>query len=269
LTHFRRRFDYVHYAHAATFEGSLQTKTCPDGTTTYDYDAFGNLRGVTQPDGTVITYIIDGQNRRVGKKVNGILVESFVYRSQLQPAVWLNADGSVRANFIYFSRPNAPDYMQSGGATYRLVADQAGTVRIVVNVASGAVVERIDYDEFGQLLADSNLRFQPFSLEGGLSDTALPAIRFGARDYDPLTGRWNAKDPLAFDGGLWNFYSFVGGDPNNRVDPDGLTTWVCEKPLDFLGGKNAPSSQRKSLPWISPTIFNDLFHHICALTLVV
>ena len=30
-----------------------------------------------------ITYIIDGQNRRIGKKVNGALVEGFLYRSQL------------------------------------------------------------------------------------------------------------------------------------------------------------------------------------------
>ena len=49
----------------------LQIKTCPDGTTTYDYDVFGNLRGVTLPNGTAITYLIDGQNRRVGKKVKG------------------------------------------------------------------------------------------------------------------------------------------------------------------------------------------------------
>jgi YD repeat-containing protein len=27
-------------------DGSLQTKTCPDGTTSYDYDSFGNLRHV-------------------------------------------------------------------------------------------------------------------------------------------------------------------------------------------------------------------------------
>ena len=44
-----------------------------------------------------ITYIIDGQNRRIGKKVNGALVEGFLYRSQLQPAAWLNADGSVKS----------------------------------------------------------------------------------------------------------------------------------------------------------------------------
>jgi hypothetical protein len=53
------------------------------------------------PNGTQIDYVLDGQNRRIGKKVRGALVERFLYRSQLQPAAWLNSDGSVRATFVY------------------------------------------------------------------------------------------------------------------------------------------------------------------------
>jgi len=65
-------------------DGSLLTRTCGSATTTYDYDAFGNLRGVTLPNSTALTYLIDGQNRRAGKKVNGTLVESFLYEDQLE-----------------------------------------------------------------------------------------------------------------------------------------------------------------------------------------
>ena len=91
-------------------DGSLRTKTCSGTVTVYDYDALGNLRHVNLPDGTTIDYIIDGQNRRIGKKVNGLLVEGFLYRNQLQPAAWLNADGSTRATFVYGLRPNVPAY---------------------------------------------------------------------------------------------------------------------------------------------------------------
>jgi YD repeat-containing protein len=43
--------------------------------TQYSFDMFGNLKTVTFPDGKQIEYVIDGQNRRVGKKINGKLVQ--------------------------------------------------------------------------------------------------------------------------------------------------------------------------------------------------
>jgi len=47
-------------------------------------------------------------------------------------------------------------------------------------------------------------------------------VRFGARDYDPETGRWTAKDPIGFSGGSAGLYNYVGNDPINGVDPSGL-----------------------------------------------
>jgi RHS repeat-associated protein len=46
-------------------------------------------------------------------------------------------------------------------------------------------------------------------------------VRYGARDYDPETGRWTASDPILFAGGQGNLYAYVGGDPINFVDPTG------------------------------------------------
>ncbi len=50
-------------------------------------------------------------------------------------------------------------------------------------------------------------------------DTKL--TRFGARDYDAETGRWTAKDPIGFAGGLTSLYDYVGGDPVNYLDVTG------------------------------------------------
>jgi RHS repeat-associated protein len=201
--------------------GELRTKTCPTGVTSYDYDALGNLRAVTLADSTAITYVIDGQNRRVGKTVNGALFEGFLYRSQLQPAAWLNADGSIRAMFVYGLHTNVPEYMNKGGTSYRLITDQVGSVRLVVDPA-GSVAQRIEYDEFGNVISDSAAGFQPFGFAGGLYDRHTGLVRFGARDYDPQVGRWTNKDPSRFAGGL-NLYSYAGNDPINLIDPLGLS----------------------------------------------
>src|SRR5437588_6133983 len=82
----------------------------------------------------------------------------------------------------------------------------------------------MDYDEFGQVLSDSNPGFQPFGFAGGLYDGDTKLVRFGARDYDAETGRWTAKDPIGLRGGL-NVYGYVGQNPVSLVDATGLDYW--------------------------------------------
>src|SRR5690606_21812438 len=71
--------------------------------------------------------------------------------------------------------------------------------------------------------------FQPFGFAGGLYDWDTKLVRYGARDYDPLIGRWTAKDLIGFAGAQTNIYVYVGNDPINFVDPE------RENPLLGLG----------------------------------
>ena len=57
---------------------------------------------------------------------------------------------------------------------------------------------------------------------GGLYDQDTDLVRFGARDYDPETGRWTSQDPILFESGLTNLYSYVGSNPVNLFDSSGL-----------------------------------------------
>jgi len=199
------------------------------GTTSYTYDALGNLVAATLPDGTALSYVIDAQNRRVGKKVNGTMAQGFLYQSQLAPVAELNGSNQVVSRFVYGTRANVPDYMVKGGVTYRLISDHLGSVRLVVNAATGAVAQRIDYDEYGRVTQNTAAGFQPFGYAGGLLDSHTGLTRFGARDYDPQTGRWTAKNPIGFGGGYANLYEYVDNDPINHIDPTGLQAldpWV-------------------------------------------
>ena len=51
--------------------GELQEKSAGTDTTRYSYDPFGNLLWVRFQSGDIVTYVIDGRNRRVGRKLNG------------------------------------------------------------------------------------------------------------------------------------------------------------------------------------------------------
>src|SRR4029453_2018992 len=86
------------------------------------------------------------------------------------------------------------------------------------------VAEAIDYDEYGKVAFDTNPGFQPFGFAGGLYDRDTGLVRFGARDYDPQTGRWLRKDPMRFGAGSTNLYSYAGGNPVSFTDPLGLAT---------------------------------------------
>ena len=216
-----RLLTYGNNTYTYTANGELLSKTTNEQTTTYQYDVLGNLLSVTLPDGTLIEYIIDGQNRRIGKKLNGVLVQGFLYENQLRPVAELDGSGAIVSRFVYGSKPNIPDYMVKGGITYRIISDHLGSPRLIINTSTGAIVQQMDYDEFGNLIQDTNPAFQPFGFAGGIYDQHTKLTRFGARDYDAETGRWTAKDPIRFRAGDTNLYGYVLGDPVNFVDPTG------------------------------------------------
>lgn len=81
----------------------------------YTYDALGNLRRVEQPDGTLVDYVIDGRNRRVGKKVNGVLVLGWLYADQLRVVAELDGSGAVVSRFVYGSKSHVTDYIVQRG----------------------------------------------------------------------------------------------------------------------------------------------------------
>jgi RHS repeat-associated protein len=217
-----RLLTYGALTYSHNYNGDLQTATSGSDTTSYSYDVFGNLTAVTLPNGTQIDYVIDGQNRRIGKKVNGTLVQGFLYSAQLRPAAELDGAGNIVSRFIYGTRINVPDYMVKAGVTYRLLTDHLGSVRLVVDSATGSIAQQLDYDEFGQITQDTNPGFQPFGFAGGLYDLDTKLTRFGARDYDAFSGRWAAKDPIRFLGGETSLYSYMQNAPTRGADPLGL-----------------------------------------------
>jgi len=202
-------------------DGFLRVKVDGADSTVYDYSSRGELLSVNLPSGDVIEYVHDPLGRRIAKKVNGGVVEKYLWSGLTRLLAVYDGADNLLMRFEY-ADGRMPVAMTQGGNKYYLAYDQVGSLRAVTD-AAGTVIKRIDYDTFGNILADSNPGFSvPFGFAGGLHDRDTELIRFGVRDYDPAIGRWTAKDPIGFAGGDDDLYGYTLDDPVNGVDPEGL-----------------------------------------------
>jgi RHS repeat-associated protein len=207
-----------------TANGELRESIVGTDTTRYGYDELGNLLAVDPPAGSTIGYVVDGANRRVGRTVDGVLRRTGLFQDGLNVVAELDSVGTLLSRFVYASRGHVPDYLVTAGgdSTYRLVTDHLGSVRLVVNVATGWVAQRLRYGPWGELEEDTRPGFQPFGYAGGRHEPATGLVRFGARDYDASVGRWTSKDPAIFLGRQSHLYSYVYDSPVNVIDISGL-----------------------------------------------
>ncbi|MEG4423746.1 MULTISPECIES: RHS repeat-associated core domain-containing protein [unclassified Microcoleus] len=178
-----------------------------------------------------ITYTYDSMNRRVARTdENG--TTQYLYGNPNHP-FQLTA---VRSPSGSLSRYHYDDFgllfaLERDNNWYCITTDQLGTPRVVCD-ANGTLVKVLEYDSFGQIMADSNSEFElHISFAGGLIDVDTELVRFGFRDYDAVAGKWTAKDPISFAGGDNNLYGYVNNSPVNFKDPTGQIV-----PFIVIGG---------------------------------
>ncbi len=96
--------------------------------------------------------------------------------------------------------------------TYYYLYDGTGSV-IGLTDSTGTQVATYNYDPYGNTLNTTGTAANPFRYQAGYQDpTGL--TKFGARYYDPATGRWTQPDPSGQELG----YAYVGDDPINFLD---------------------------------------------------
>ncbi|HFI7763777.1 TPA: rhs element protein RhsC, partial [Escherichia coli] len=114
-----------------------------------------------------------------------------------------------------------------------------------------------EYDEWGNLLNEENPHQlqQLIRLPGQQYDEESGLYYNRHRYYDPLQGRYITQDPIGLKGG-WNFYQYPL-NPISNIDPLGLETLKCIKPLHSMGGTGERSG---------PDIWGNPFYHqyLCA-----
>jgi RHS repeat-associated protein len=253
-------YDYDSNGNRTSTDGTSEStgtnnQLSSDGTYDYTYDADGNLitqttiaTGATEnftwdyrnrlteityknSSGTTtetIQYTYNASNQRISQTVkNGsgdvTLAEDYVYDPNGNLIMITTPSGTITDRYLFGPETNqALADTTSSGNTSWMLADQAGTIRDVVN-SGGSVTDHVVYDPYGNIVSQTNSANQPrFGFDGMQLDSATGLYYDRARFYDAGVGRFISQDPTEFDAGDANLFRFVSNDPINFVDPTGL-----------------------------------------------
>ncbi len=212
------------YTYSYDPNGNLSSKASKldASLTRYFWDSQDRLIRVELP-GTVAEYVYDPLGRRIQKTVNGV-VTKYLYDGE-DIVAELDGSGNVQTTFVHGPGIDEPLTMTRAGQTYVYHRDGLGSITHLTDEA-GQVVQRYEYDAYGNIAAQLDPGFvQPYAFTGREWDPETGLYYYRARYYDPKIGRFISEDPIGFDGGDVNLYSYVGMAPTNWRDPSGLVWW--------------------------------------------
>jgi RHS repeat-associated protein len=225
------------YAYDA--EGNLVTKTeiATGNITTYTYDYRDRLTSVTtrSAGGIILNDVrfgYDVLNHRITKVVNGVITH-MVYN---QDNVWADFDESGAVVARYLTGAKSDELLaryRPGQGTAWYLTDRLGTVRDIANTL-GVVINHINYDSFGNVIAQTNPSVADrFLFTGREFDAETGLYYYRARYYDANLGRFISQDLLGFGTADVNLYRYVSNSPLNATDPTGQQGWL-EKVNNYL-----------------------------------
>ncbi|MEK6282273.1 MAG: RHS repeat-associated core domain-containing protein [Acidobacteriota bacterium] len=131
----------------------------------------------------------------------------------------LDGNGNTIADYLNGPGIDSRLRQTSAGTALYFIQDHLGTTRALAD-AGGAVTSSISYDSYGGITSGSTPTRYTYTGREFDSDTGLMYYR--ARWYDAHQGRFLSEDPIEFEGGSLNFYTYVDNDPINANDPLGL-----------------------------------------------
>ena len=211
--------------------GNLITKTnkTTGALTQYFWDYENRLKKIIRTDATVVRYIYDPFGRRIKKNINGV-VTKYLYDNE-DIVLEYDGTGAVAARYTHGPGIDEPLSIVKGGVRYYYHADALGSIKALTNSA-GSIIKTYNYKAYGAIASQTGTLIQPYTFTGREYDKETGLYYYNARYYYPSRGRFISKDPIGFGGGDVNLYRYVGNNPVNWVDPEGLfMLWVRPWPI--------------------------------------
>lgn len=218
--------------------GNLIKRYSAEQTIDYTYDYENRL--IKYTDGSKeVEFVYDGDGNRVAKIVDGVRINYVNDVNRLITQVLLEADEVWRTNKTYTYGLDRIRQGDSTGHRYFYLYDSPGRSVTGLTDTSGALVNRYEYDAFGETISKSGAIENVYTYNGEQNDPEAGLIFLRHRYYDPALGRFLSRDPLAgfqIAPQTINPYSYVSNNPVNLVDPNGEAIVVTALGLYMLAG---------------------------------
>lgn len=195
----------------------------------FAYDGLGRLRrridytwtGMSWYPNTTTVYIYDG-NRVIQERDgnNNMPLVSYTRGTDLSGS--LEGAGGIGGLLARSS-----GYSSGNWTTNHFYhADGSGNITYLVD-SNQAMAATYRYDAFGDTLSSSGplATANMYRFSSREQHTASGMYVYLYRFYDPGSQRWLNRDPLGERGGI-NLYRFVGNNPVNWIDRNGLDIWI-------------------------------------------
>jgi RHS repeat-associated protein len=203
--------------------GNMKTRNAAQGNQTFTYDSAGRLTAITGSTGGDSTYQYDADGAMLIQKDPG---RTTLYLGDQQFS--LNTSNGTVSGARYYNLPGGGQVVRTASTstafTYA-ISDAHGTPSLYLDSTTVTPTWR-QYTPYGDsrggaVVAPDNHGFlnKPMDLTTGLTVV-------GARQYDPLVGRFVTDDPVLeeTDPTQLNGYGYAANNPIVRSDPTGLRT---------------------------------------------
>jgi len=223
-------------AASPTYDGNSNLTS--DGTFTLGYDAENRLTSAVGA-GNTAAYTYDAQGRRKTRTVNGTTTVFVTDAANREVLEYDGASGAILRWFAYGLGSNdVLNQMNVAAATRAtFIPDIQGSVIASLDSSSGAL-SKTGYLPYGKSAGASG----PFGYTGQRIDPETNGLYYyRARHYSPAWGRFMQPDPIGTQGGV-NLYAYVGNDPLNFTDPNGLVKDAA------VAAVNAPITSPQTIP---------------------
>jgi RHS repeat-associated protein len=172
----------------------------------------------------VARYGYDADGRRIQRQVLGTggFTRHYLHLLDGQALAEATDAGVTTREYIWLDDLliAAVDVSGTDATLYHVHAGPRGEPLRMTNAAR-ALVWDAAYEPFGAASVFSSTTPLDIRLPGQMLHGETGLHQNWHRDHDPSTGRYAQPDPIGLDGGP-SVYQYVGGDPMNFIDPEGL-----------------------------------------------